>query len=866
MKKFLLLLIIGLTISSVEGYAQFTKYIVRLKDKGTSPYTIANPSQYLTARSIQRRVRYSIPIDSTDLPITPRYIDSIRLAGAVTILNVSKWLNQVCIQTSDAAALTKINGFPFVLGTSPVAPFAGGGPQDHLVNKQLDVATNQIITSPTSPQNTSDYYSYGQSFGQVHITQGEFLHNHGFRGQGMQMAVLDAGFFHYLTLPTFDSLRNNGQVLGTWDFVVGEASVDEDNSHGMNCLSTITANMPGVFMGQAPKVSVYLYRTEDVATEYPIEEQNWCAGIERADSLGIDVSSTSLGYNQFDNAIFNHVYADLDGNTTMIARAADLAAKKGILVLAAAGNEGTNAWHYIITPADADSTIAVGAVNNAGVVGSFSSYGPSADGQVKPSISNVGVSAVIANPSNGQPSFGNGTSFACPNMAGISTCLWQAFPEVNNMTIINTMQQSATRASNPDNRVGYGVPDMKKAFVMLVKQLYSQSVTTSSCNTILQWTVKTDTTINVFVERKLPAAPNYTVINQQGLSGAFLSRPFTYIDDLTGVPTGTVWYRFRMQIGASDTTFFLDSASVNHSVSCAPTAVLSTSTLAAFGTLCVGLTSASGSFTITGANLPAGNVTVGPLTGYSFSTTAAGTYTSSLSLSQPGGTYNQTIYVKFAPTAAISYNGNIPVTIGATNSNVAASGTGINTTPTMTTGAASAITISSATLAGTIAGIGCSNVTAYGIEYSTINGFTNGTGTSVAATSNVAGVYNVTLNGLAPGTTYYYKAYGTNAGGTAYGGQLSFTTLAIPNDLVIYSTPIDTRVLFHYSINNIAPGHYATLIYNSAGQLVVKKEMDVTTSYINDYFYVPTLAGGVYTLQLKNTTDGFKKTKQFSVK
>ena len=865
MKKFLLLLFIGSTLCSVEGYGQFTKYIVRLKDKGTNPFTIANPSQYLTARSIQRRVRYSILIDSTDLPITPRYIDSIRLAGAVVILNTSKWLNQVAIQTSDAAALTKINSFPFVIGTSPLAALAGN-PQEQLVHKQMDVVTNSIInTPPPVPQNTNDYYSYGQSYGQVHLTQGEFLHNHGFRGQGMQMAILDAGFFHYLSLPTFDSLRNNGQVLGTWDFVAGDASVDEDNSHGMNCLSTITANMPGTFMGQAPKVSVYLYRTEDVNSEYPIEEQNWAAGIERADSLGIDISSTSLGYNQFDNAAFNHTYLDMNGHTSICAKAAMFAAKKGIICVIANGNEGNNAWHYLITPADADSVIAVGAVSTAGVVGSFSSYGPSSDGRVKPDLANVGVNATIASPSNGQPTFGSGTSFACPNMAGITTCLWQAFPEVNNMGIIGAMKQSATRAGNPDNRVGFGIPDMKKSFAILIKQLFTKSVTTSNCNSIIQWTVKTDSTINVLIERKLPAASNYTTINQQGLTGAFLSRPYTYIDDLTGVVTGTVWYRFKMTIGA-DTTFFLDSASVAHSVNCAPTAVLTSSVLNPFPSVCVGSTGGPGAFSVSGANLPAGNIIVGPLTGFIFSTTPAGTYSSTLSIPQPGGTFSQTFYVYFSPTAAQSYNGNIPVSIGATSTNVPVTATGINTVASMATGAASAITINSATLTGTISSIGCSNVTAYGVEYSLTNGFANGTGTQVAATSNVAGVYSVGLNGLAPGTTYYYKAYGTNAGGTAYGNQLSFTTSAIPNELTIYSTPIDVRVQFHYSINNITAGHYAVLIYNSGGQLVAKKEMDITATFINDYFYLPNVSGGVYTLQLRNQAAGFKKTKSFQVK
>ncbi len=559
MKKIVFLIFIALFVAKADSYAQFSKYIIRLKDKGTNPFSISNPSAYLTARSIGRRTRYGIAIDSTDLPITPRYIDSIRLAGAVTILNTSKWLNQVAIQTTDAAALVKIAGFPFVLSTGPIA--ARSSQSITPVNKKLDAVTTEAPT-PTTPNTTlGDYYSYGASYGQVHLHNGEFLHNRGFRGQGMQMAVLDAGFFHYLTLPTFDSIRNNGQILGTWDFVAGNASVDEDNAHGMNCLSTIAANMPGTFMGTAPKTSFYLYRTEDVASEYPIEEQNWVAGIERADSLGIDISSTSLGYFTFDNAVFNYTYANMDGNTTISAKGADFAAKKGILCVIAAGNEGNGSWHYIITPSDADSVMAVGAVSTAGVVGSFSSYGPSSDGQIKPAVAAVGVNAVIANPSTGQPGFGSGTSFACPNMAGLTTCLWQAFPEINNMGIITVMQQSATRATNPDDRVGYGIPDMKKAFVKLIKQLYTQNSAVANCAVTLNWTAKTDSAISILVERKLPAA-TYTTISTQNSTGAFQSRNFSYTDDLRSFSTTGIWYRFKMNI-ASDTSFYLDSMLVN---------------------------------------------------------------------------------------------------------------------------------------------------------------------------------------------------------------------------------------------------------------------------------------------------------------
>lgn len=559
-----LLIIAGLQQNS---YSQ-ARYIVRLKDKAGTPFTIANPGAYLTQRSIARRTRYNIAIDSTDLPITPRYIDSIRLAGAVTILNASKWLNQVCIQTTDAAALTKISGFPFVNG--PVAQIANRSETSVAVNKQLDAAGTTGGATPLGPQGVNDYYNYGASYGQVHLHSGEFLHNHGFRGEGMQMAIMDAGFFHYLSLPTFDSVRNNGQILATWDFVAQEASVDEDYNHGMACFSIIAANMPGTFVGQAPKTSFYLYRTEDVNSEYPVEEQNWAAAAERADSLGVDIFSTSLGYTTFDNGIYNHTYADMNGNTTIIARASDYAAKKGIISVIAAGNEGTNGWHYISTPGDADSALTVGAVGVNRQVAGFSSYGPSSDGQIKPDVAAVGSSAVIASSGNGQPTVGNGTSFACPNMAGITTCLWQAFPEVSNMSVIQALQQSGDRAATPDDRTGYGIPDVKNAFVRLLKKLYSAQFSITNCKTTLQFTVKADTSAKFVIERKFATDANYTAINSQQGTGTFTAKTFTYLDDLSNASIQTVKYRIRMSISA-DTTFYLDSVSINHNQVCAPT-------------------------------------------------------------------------------------------------------------------------------------------------------------------------------------------------------------------------------------------------------------------------------------------------------
>lgn len=562
MKKIVLLSLIFMT-AMLQSPAQFSRYVIQLKNKTGTPFSISQPAQFLSQRAIDRRTRYRINIEQNDLPITPAYVDSIRLAGNVTILNVSKWFNQVCIQTTDASALSKINGFTFVQNAAPVAVRIM--PSTMPVNKPFDPPIHTSVLPITArPMNPAGYYDYGQSLQQVQLNNTQFLHNLGFRGKGMQMAILDAGFYHYQSLPTFDSIRNNQQILGTWDFVNNEASVDEDHYHGMQTLSTIAANLPGTFVGTAPQTAFYLYRTEDAGSEYPIEENNWAAAAEQADSAGADIFSVSLGYNTFDNSSLNHTYADMNGRTTTISKAANIAARKGILVACSAGNDGNAAWHYIGSPADADSVLTVGAVNINRQVASFSSYGPSSDGQIKPDVAAVGANAVVANTSNGAPSFNNGTSFSCPITAGLVTCLWQAFPEVSNMQIIATLRQSADQFNTPDDRTGYGIADAKKAFVLLIKQLYQQQIfIDNSCKTAIQFAVKSAEGMTLFVERKLPLENNYTTIFTQDATGIFSTNDYNFADDLHGLPGNmAIRYRIKMSIG-SDTSFYVDSATVN---------------------------------------------------------------------------------------------------------------------------------------------------------------------------------------------------------------------------------------------------------------------------------------------------------------
>ena len=462
----LILVLIGSCIFFFDSAAQYTRHIVQFRNKGGTPHTLANASTYLSPRAIARRVRYGLSTDSTDLPITPRYLDSIRSVPNVVILNWSKWLNQVAIVTSDPAALAKINSFPFVISVSQIAPRTFTSSTNR---KNEEVTTSPIPPSPANNQRIENLnFNYGQSFNQINIHNGQFLHDRGFSGSNMIIAVLDGGFLTYKTNVAFDSIRINNQILGEWDYVQGDQNTDESSAHGLNCLSTIAANRPGLMVGTAPHAKFWLFKTEDVVTEYPIEEQNWIAAAEFADSAGVDLISSSLGYQDFDDPAFDHLYPQRNGNTAMVTRAADLAAKKGMIVMNSAGNYGSlpDQRKYISCPADGDSVVAVGAVNSAGNIASFSSWGPNSAGKIKPNIVSVGQGTIVIS-TGGSPVSGNGTSFSNPNIAGLITCLWGAFPEFSNMKIIDAVQRSSHKYLNPDDRYGYGIPNMRTAFYIL---------------------------------------------------------------------------------------------------------------------------------------------------------------------------------------------------------------------------------------------------------------------------------------------------------------------------------------------------------------------------------------------------------------
>jgi hypothetical protein len=566
MKKIFPVLLVIL-VASTDSMAQFSRHVVRLRNKGNASFTFSNPLAYLSQRAIDRRLRYSIPIDSADLPVTPAYISQIDNVPNVTILNASKWLNSVTILTTDAAAITTISNFPFVQSVSGIAARNAGRGRPGKFEE-----TVQELAGRTE-QTTANYFNYGTaSFNEIHLHQGEFLHNIGLRGQGMQIGMLDNGYFNYPNLKAFDSARLAGQILGTWDFVARESNVTNDGAHGMMCLSTIAANIPGQFVGKAPKASFWLFRTEDDASEYPIEEHNWVCGAERADSAGSDVVSSSLGYFDFDNASFNYTYNDMNGNTTISANGADIAAKKGLLVFNAAGNEGNGAWHFIITPADADSIAAVGAVNAAGNVGSFSSYGPSSDGQIKPDVASVGVSALVQTTAN-TVGTSNGTSFACPNMAGLGTCLWQGFPEYNNIKILRALQLAGHKSTAPDDRVGYGIPNMKIAFSWLLAEYATSTSAVSGCRITIGWTSKDVGAMKYEIERKAPGDPGYTKVGELNpLPGDILApHSYQFNHDLTSGSSGNYSFRIRQIIDTATAGFaavYIDTTNLTVSSPC----------------------------------------------------------------------------------------------------------------------------------------------------------------------------------------------------------------------------------------------------------------------------------------------------------
>ncbi len=456
------ILLIGTVLNSANAFSQVAanKFYVQFTDKNNSPYNIDNPEEFLTQRAIDRRIKLGIEIVENDIPVVATYLQGVKNVG-VDLLNPTKWLNGVTIHTEDTLLLASIRALPYV---SSIVPVSFPPTKNNVPNKFANLYNKDSENTNSRQLNNGTSMDYGFSFGQIDQLNGIPLHDEGYMGEGMVIAVLDAGFSGAETHPVLNSLWQNNRILGSKDFVYQSGGVFNDSEHGKMVLSCMGGNLPGEMIGTAPHASFWLLRSEEAPHENLIEEYNWMSAAEYADSVGADVINSSLGYIDFDNPIFDHPYAAMNGDSTVVTRAADFASSKGILVVNSAGNSGGSpSFPWIGAPADGDSVFTIGAVNLHGQRASFSSIGPTADGRIKPLVMACGDSATIAVGTSGISTRGNGTSFSSPIMAGMVTCLMQAHPEMTPMEIQEAIKQSGSYANDPDDYMGWGIPNFNGA-------------------------------------------------------------------------------------------------------------------------------------------------------------------------------------------------------------------------------------------------------------------------------------------------------------------------------------------------------------------------------------------------------------------
>lgn len=441
------LLVIGCVGNGWSAAARY-KFRVAFADKGMTPFTLDQPEDYLSERALARRHRQGLAVDSTDLPVCGGYVEQVVQLGARPLCT-SRWNNSLLVETDDSLFADRVHPLPFVKKVRRVwvdCPEAVAPRDRH---------RKQEVTYQWKREEDV----YGAAGAQIRLHHGDSLHAAGFRGEGMQVAVIDAGFRNVDAMKVFKGMH----LLGTRDFVDPSSDIYAEHSHGRKVLSCLAACREQGMVGTAPAAAYWLLRSEDYETEQPVEEDYWAAAVEFADSAGVDVVNTSLGYYAFDDETDNYSYRDLDGRTSLMSAAAAMAAEKGMLVVVSAGNAGADSWKKITPPADADHVLTVGAVDRQGLNADFSSVGNTADGRVKPDVMAVGEGAAVIG-EDGGPELSNGTSFATPVFCGLATCLWQACPWLTVKQLIEVVHRAGDRADEPDNIYGYGIVDVWKAY------------------------------------------------------------------------------------------------------------------------------------------------------------------------------------------------------------------------------------------------------------------------------------------------------------------------------------------------------------------------------------------------------------------
>ncbi len=441
-----LLMLLFLFISSFLTAQQVEDAWVYFLNKPQANTYLSNPLSMLSQRALDRRSRLNISLDEKDVPIDQSYIDQIKNTAGITYKAKSKWLNAVHVQgtQNDISSLLDLSFVDYI----------------EFANKNIGIVTPAVpkYRVTVGSAQTRSNFDYGAGYNQIHMLNGEVMHQQNFTGAGVLLAVIDAGFQDTNTASLFQHLFQDNKIIDVYNFVDNNTDVYQRSMHGSGVLSTIAAKTNGTLVGTAPDVSVALYISEDVNQEMPIEETYWAEAAERADSLGVDVINTSLGYTTFDRSEYNYTLDDLNGVTSFISRAAEIAVSRGINVVVSAGNSGGNPnWPKIGMPGDAEHVITVGAVNANGDRASFSSTGPTADGRIKPDVMAQGEGAAAY--WYGSIQNINGTSFSSPITAGMVACMVQAFPNKTPAQIKQDLLQISDRFNNPDNYYGYGIPN-----------------------------------------------------------------------------------------------------------------------------------------------------------------------------------------------------------------------------------------------------------------------------------------------------------------------------------------------------------------------------------------------------------------------
>lgn len=460
------ILFLLLLLSYVASWAADAsyKYRVWLTDKGNNEYSIEHPEEFLSTQCIERRTQQGIAIDSLDLPVSKHYIEQIAATGC-NIEITSRWMNTIVVSLNDTTIIHDIVALPFVAHTQCVWKnnLATKGQKRNKQAKQKAISTS-ISTTDNSAL-------YNHTWQQTQLLNLDSLHLLGYRGQGMRIAVLDAGFYGAEN----SSYISPDKIVGRHNFTPGS---NFNDTHGTEVLSCMAAYVEGEYIGSAPDATYWLITTEDLESEYPIEEDYWAAGAEMADSVGAHIINSSLAYNTFDDPTMNYTHNDLDGETGFCSRAATIAAHKGILVVIAAGNEYSRAWQKIGVPADAKDCLTVGSVDASGTHSHFSSCGYTADNRIKPDIMSMGSNASCIT-ANDKIKVGSGTSYASPIVCGALACLWQAHPEWSVAELIERVQRSSSQYNHPNAIYGYGIPNL---YAVHLGASHIESVTTNEAS------------------------------------------------------------------------------------------------------------------------------------------------------------------------------------------------------------------------------------------------------------------------------------------------------------------------------------------------------------------------------------------------